>query len=71
MSISLRCSLFNRSLIIIEIKDKTGLTSVTEKDPAYPACKAVRDLQRSVRTSGTAICRYLLCYDNIPAALTP
>jgi len=71
MSISLRCSLFNRSLIIIEIKDKADLTSVTEKDPTYPACKAVLDLQRSVRIFGTATCRYLLCYDNMPAALIP
>jgi hypothetical protein len=63
-------------LSITQIFDKKAIygwtrTMVNKKDPADPACKAVRDLQRSVRTSGIATCRYLLCYDNMPAALIP
>jgi hypothetical protein len=53
------------------MKGKASLPKVIEKDPAYPAHKAILDLQRSVRNSGTATCRYSLCYDNMPAALIP
>ena len=43
--------------------------NVNEKAPASQVRKAAQDLQLSARNSGTATCRYSLCYDSVSAAL--